>query len=410
MKAGRPGVTVGRQRGAFINWSQVSSKLPTGRDPESKAKRKTLFEQFDPNGNGYLSLAEVDKGLRDVLQLDELFYCKPAIMRAFQAAKGANTNSKAALGDDYVTRSEFRLLLVYLRRYFELWVMFDDIDTDDDRRVSYDEFVQGLSKIETWGVKCYYPDQTFKAIDIDGHGMILFNEFADWGIKKQLDLEDDDDDEDEVFEEQTRGQANGNGKQKAAPPRGGPPKRGPPSTAKGTIDWKKISAALPAGKSKLENAKRDELFSLFDPNGNKYISLAEVDKGLRDILHLDEVFDCKPAIMRAFQAAKDVNTNSKARLGKDYVTRSEFRVLLSYLRKYFELFVMFDRIDTGDDRRINAQEFADAVGMLKTWGVNISSPYTEFNNIDKNGGGQILFDEFCHWAIPKALDLEDDDD
>ena len=38
-------------------------------------------------------------------------------------------------------------------RYFELWVMFDDIDTDDDRRVSYDEFVQGLSKIETWGVK-----------------------------------------------------------------------------------------------------------------------------------------------------------------------------------------------------------------------------------------------------------------
>ena len=58
-------------------------------------------------------------------------------------------------------------------------------------------------------------------------------------------------------------------------------------------------------------AKRDELFSLFDPNGNKYISLAEVDKGLRDILHLDEVFDCKPAIMRAFQAAKDVNTNSK---------------------------------------------------------------------------------------------------
>ena len=59
---------------------------------------------------------QVDKGLRDVLQLDELFYCKPAIMRAFQAAKGANTNSKAALGDDYVTRSEFRLLLVYLRR------------------------------------------------------------------------------------------------------------------------------------------------------------------------------------------------------------------------------------------------------------------------------------------------------
>ena len=34
----------------------------------------------------------------------------------------------------------------------------------------------------------------------------------------------------------------------------------------------------------------------------------------------------------------------------------------------------------------------------------------EFDIIDENGGGQILFDEFCEWAIRKGLDLEDDDD
>lgn len=33
----------------------------------------------------------------------------------------------------------------------------------------------------------------------------------------------------------------------------------------------------------------------------------------------------------------------------------------------------------------------------------------EFESIDENGGGYILFDEFSHWAIKKALDLEDDD-
>lgn len=33
-----------------------------------------------------------------------------------------------------------------------------------------------------------------------------------------------------------------------------------------------------------------------------------------------------------------------------------------------------------------------------------------FNEIDKNGGGFILFDEFADWAIQKHLDLEDDDD
>tara|TARA_B110000285_G_C14641266_1_gene387714 strand:- start:276 stop:422 length:147 start_codon:yes stop_codon:yes gene_type:complete len=42
---------------------------------------------MDVNGNGYLSLAEVDKGMRDVLVSDQLFDAKPAIMRAFQYAK-----------------------------------------------------------------------------------------------------------------------------------------------------------------------------------------------------------------------------------------------------------------------------------------------------------------------------------
>ena len=34
----------------------------------------------------------------------------------------------------------------------------------------------------------------------------------------------------------------------------------------------------------------------------------------------------------------------------------------------------------------------------------------EFAKIDKNGGGQILFDEFVDWAASKNLDIEDDDD
>jgi hypothetical protein len=46
-----------------------------------------MWQGFDVNGNGYLSLAEVDKGMRDVVQLPALFALKPVLMRAFQAAK-----------------------------------------------------------------------------------------------------------------------------------------------------------------------------------------------------------------------------------------------------------------------------------------------------------------------------------
>ena len=33
-----------------------------------------------------------------------------------------------------------------------------------------------------------------------------------------------------------------------------------------------------------------------------------------------------------------------------------------------------------------------------------------FDEIDRDGGGMILFSEFCDWAILAGLDLEDDDD
>jgi len=46
------------------------AKLPTGTSEEEKEARDRLFQQFDPNGNGFLSLAEIDRGIRDVLGLE----------------------------------------------------------------------------------------------------------------------------------------------------------------------------------------------------------------------------------------------------------------------------------------------------------------------------------------------------
>ena len=109
------------------------------------------WNYIDVNGNGYLSLAEVDKGMRDVIKLPILFQLKPVIMRAFQAAK-TKVKAKTKYGDDYVTKGEYRFLLKYLRQYYEYWVAFDRIDTNDDRRVSYDEFMQAIPMMERWNI------------------------------------------------------------------------------------------------------------------------------------------------------------------------------------------------------------------------------------------------------------------
>ena len=128
-----------------VDWALVASKLPWGLDKESRKRRKALFRSFDPNGNGLMSLAEADNGVVNVLQLGAVI-CKPVIMRAFTAAKDSNQkkSSKAARYDDYVDLSEFRLFLLYLRQYLELYVMFEAVDTNKDGKIEAGEFAAAV--------------------------------------------------------------------------------------------------------------------------------------------------------------------------------------------------------------------------------------------------------------------------
>ena len=132
-----------------INWDEISAKLPCKKkDPEEKQARLKIWNAMDNNGNGYLSLAEIDKGVRDVLQCDDMFDAKPAIMRAFQFAKDfcpAKSNNK--YGPDYVEKREFRVFLVALRQRFEYLQAFKKIDSGGDGRIDLEEFTGAIDMI-----------------------------------------------------------------------------------------------------------------------------------------------------------------------------------------------------------------------------------------------------------------------
>merc|ERR1719431_425375 len=186
-----------------VNWDEIAEKLPTKNTKDDKEKRKQMFRDFDPNGNGVLSLAECDKAMRDVLAIDNLFDAKPAIMRAFQIAKDSKPSTRVNLGDDYIELKEFKFFLLSLRQYFEYYVAFVRVDENSDKRISLDEFKSAQDKIESWVGKID-AEVEFSKIDSNGGGFILFDEFCKWAIKKNLDLEDDDD-----FETPTNSEVNG---------------------------------------------------------------------------------------------------------------------------------------------------------------------------------------------------------
>ena len=71
--------------------------------------------------------------------------------------------------------------------------MFCRIDTSDDFKIDVNEFKKALPAMKKWGLKIDNPEAEFKKIDNNKGGVILFEEFCDYAIKKSLDLEDDDD-------------------------------------------------------------------------------------------------------------------------------------------------------------------------------------------------------------------------
>ena len=175
------------------------------------------------------------------------------------------------------------------------------------------------------------------------------------------------------------------------------------------INWELIRKQLPFERTKAQKELRIQLWKRIDSNHDSHVTLAELDKGLKNVLHCYQVFQCKPVIIKAFTLAKNANTK-RQKHGNYYIDFSEFRLVLLYLRQYFEYFQAFARIDIDDDRQISKNEFMKSIGKIELWTGPIKRPKKEFELLDTNRDDLIDFDEFCVWAVKKNLDLHDDDD
>ena len=87
------------------------------------------------------------------------------------------------------------------------------------------------------------------------------------------------------------------------------------------------------------------------------------------------------------------------------VTRREFRLLLEGLCYFNSVWDRFQSLDADGDRRLSKDEFVSGCVVM---GVDIarSEAELEFAEMDENGGGYVLFDEFCAWCARRACGPE----
>lgn len=178
------------------------------------------------------------------------------------------------------------------------------------------------------------------------------------------------------------------------------------------IDWDSLMAKLPTEQTPESKARRSELFATLDPNANGWISAQELGAGLSRLFSdVGDVLDVRPVVSRAFAAAKRrQEARGATQPGADGIDQRGFRVALLFVHQYFDYWRMFDAVDFNNDKAISLAEFEMALPVMERWGLVVDDVPAAFAEVDTNGGGRVVFSEFCEWCIAKSLELGDTDD
>ena len=179
------------------NWDELIQKLPVKKTKAEREKRLALWNQINKYGNGYISYKRLSIEMEKYLDLPNVVKNKGPMKLAFDSASNKYQKKGAKKEDGLIEWMEFRIFLVYLRQYFEYWVMFERVDRSGDHQISLEEFQKAVPQMEKWGVKITDPEATFKEIDKNNEGSVSFEEFCSYAIQKSLDVEDDDGFDDE---------------------------------------------------------------------------------------------------------------------------------------------------------------------------------------------------------------------
>jgi len=167
-------------------------------------------------------------------------------------------------------------------------------------------------------------------------------------------------------------------------------------------------------------------WSKADPNGNGLCSLAELDSFIKETLtgaHGTEKGEAlfalfRPSFIRAYNDAKDykkddgtVIAGTEGATQDDFVSKGEFRLFVGYVVIYGAMFDGFSKLDgfgagrEGDDRRVDLAEWLAGYQGLADYnfvgfaGITDDETATAvFQEIDSNGGGYVLLDEYCAYV------------
>lgn len=192
-----------------IHWEDFDRNLPHGSDSQSKLRRRELFEEFDPNGNGILSQAHIVRSIYRLFpRVVGIVDTRPLLNLCFRVAR--NTSQPIVpISVANADRNQFRVMLIVLRCYFKAWevwynhtsampghdglIRLEDIDIF---RTLFEEW-----KVDNLDMMVLRLRRDFNSLDVGKVGALQFDKFADSCLRRttpMLSQEDEDAEQEEA--------------------------------------------------------------------------------------------------------------------------------------------------------------------------------------------------------------------
>mmetsp|Transcript_17735 Transcript_17735/g.41262 ORF Transcript_17735/g.41262 Transcript_17735/m.41262 type:complete len:286 (-) Transcript_17735:120-977(-) len=168
------------------------------------------------------------------------------------------------------------------------------------------------------------------------------------------------------------------------------------------VTWEVLKGMLPLGMSAEDKHRRKALWKEFNITGTKHLALFEVDASIKKVLKCEELFDAKPAILKAYTYAREVNPSGP----DEKLEFCEFRLLLVYLKGLFEIYQMFMQLDVNHNQVLSFAELEAAIPVLRAKGVLVKDATLLWNEL-KGKRDDVDFHEFADWAIRHDLGGQD---
>ena len=150
------------------------------------------MEPSNEDDNDYTSFKKLSLYLLAYLKLSNIDKNRGPIKSAFIATRNKYSRYGLKIDDNIIIWIEFRIFLVYLRQYYEYWVMFKQIDDSSEHQINLKEFKKAVPLMGNWGVRITDSEKEFNSISRNSE-TISFEEFCSYAISKSLDLEEEDD-------------------------------------------------------------------------------------------------------------------------------------------------------------------------------------------------------------------------